>query len=355
MSTVRIAMPMIGDEERAAVDRVLLSGSISQGPEVAAFEEEFAALVEGRHCVAVNSGTSALHLALAAIGVGPGDEVIVPSFTFAATANAVRIVGAEPVFADIDSDTFCLDPAAVRSAITDRTAAILPVHLYGHPADMGELGAIADEHGLAVVEDAAQAHGASIDGRPVGAFGTAAVFSFYPTKNMTTGEGGMVVLDDAAAARTARLLRNQGMERQYENEIVGHNLRMTDIAAAIGRVQLGRLDAFTEARRSNAATMTAAFAAGPHRPPIVRHDGSRHVFHQYTIRSDDRDGVLARCEEAGVEARVYYPTPVHELPSFRCDLDLPATRFATAEVVSLPVGPHVTSAEIDRVVEAVQG
>lgn len=352
MEPVRIAKPLIGDEERAAVDRVLRSGVISSGPEVASFEEEFSELVGGRSCVAVNSGTSALHVALLALGIGAGDEVIVPSFTFAATANAVRLAGAQPVFADIEPETFCLDPEAVAAAVGPRTAAIMPVHLYGHPADVDGLAAVAQRHGLAIVEDAAQAHAADVQGRPVGALGTAAAFSFYPTKNMTTGEGGMVVLDDAAATRTARLLRSQGMERQYENEIVGFNLRMTDIAAAIGRVQLGRLAQFTEHRRANAAKLTASIDDSAAAAPAER-EGCRHVFHQYTVRAADRSALLARCEAAGVEARVYYPTPVHRLPSFDLDVDLPETERATREVLSLPVGPHLTDEEIDRVIAAV--
>lgn len=351
MDIVRLAKPMLGAEERAAVDRVLQSGSISQGPEVAAFESEFSELVDGRHCVAVNSGTSALHIALLALGIGVGDEVIVPSFTFAATANAVRLAGAEPVFADIELETFCVDPESVAAAVTERTAAIMPVHLYGHAADMGAVQKIADRHGLAVVEDAAQAHGATDAGAPVGTLGNAAAFSFYPTKNMTTGEGGMVVLADAAAARTARLLRSQGMERQYENEIVGFNLRMTDIAAAIGRVQLTRLDGFTTARRSHAAMLSSKLSGGSIRPPVER-DGCRHVYHQYTVLADDQAALLARCEEAGVEARVYYPTPVHRLPIFALDLDLPATEHATSGVVSLPVGPHLDDDDVNRVLEA---
>ena len=253
LPTIPVAKPIIGDDERAAVDRVLRSGMIAQGPEVASFEEEFStALLDGRQCVAVNSGTSALHLGLLAAGIGPGDEVIVPSFTFAATANSVALTGATPVFADIDAATFCLDPASVEAAVTERTKAVMPVHLYGHPADMTALGAIAERHGLAIFEDAAQAHGATFDGRPVGSFGAFGAFSLYPTKNMTSGEGGMVSCD-ADIARKVRLLRNQGMEKQYENELAGLNNRMTDIHAAIGRVQLTRLPGWTEARRRNAA------------------------------------------------------------------------------------------------------
>ena len=214
---------------------------VVQGPEVLAFEEEFSAIVDGRHCVAVNSGTSALTLTLMAMGIGRGDEVIVPSFSFAATANAVRLVGAEPVFADIEPATFNVDPRAVESLVGPRTAAIMPVHLYGLGCDMAALGVIAERHGLGVVEDAAQAHGAQVDGRPVGSLGTAGCFSFYPTKNMHSLEGGMVTTADAELARTVRLLRNQGMEQRYANEIVGANMRMTDVAAAVGRAQLGRL------------------------------------------------------------------------------------------------------------------
>ena len=203
--------------------RVLRSGMVAQGPEVAAFEEEFARLCDGRRCIAVNSGTSALHLGMLAAGIGAGDEVIVPSFTFAATANSVKLAGATPIFADIEADSFCIDPAAIEAAITDRTVAIMPVHLYGHPAAMDRIGVIAEKHGLLVVEDAAQAHAATLHGTPVGAMGAVAAFSFYPTKNMTSGEGGMIVTDDPAIERAARLLRNQGMERRYENETIGFN------------------------------------------------------------------------------------------------------------------------------------
>ncbi len=347
---VRLAQPLIGDEERAAVDRVLRSGSISQGPEVAAFEDEFSELVAGRHCVALNSGTSALHVSLLAIGIGPGDEVVVPSFTFAATANAVRLAGAEPVFADIERDTFCLDPAAVAAAITPRTAAVVPVHLFGHPADMIAINALASRHSLAVVEDAAQAHAASIDGRPVGSLGDAAAFSFYPTKNMTTGEGGMATFADAKCARTARLLRNQGMERPYENELVGFNLRMTDMNAAIGRVQLRRLPGFTDARRAHATSLSRGLAAADLIAPTER-AGCRHVYHQYTVRTSVRPDMVDRLGRSGIEARVFYPIPVHRLPPFDLQLDLPETSRAADEVVSLPVAPHLDDDAIDRIVQ----
>jgi perosamine synthetase len=348
---IRLARPYIGEEERAAVNRVLASGLIAQGPEVAAFEEEFADLVDGHACVALNSGTSALHLGMLAAGIGPSDEVIVPSFTFAASANAIRLCGAEPVFVDIDPLTYCVDPKAAEVAVTSRTVAIMAVHLYGHPAALTDLAAIADRHGLLLIEDAAQAHGASLDGRPVGSWGKVAMFSFYPTKNMTTGEGGMVVTDDPDVERRVRLLRNQGMEKRYHNEMVGFNARMTDIAAAIGRVQLGRLPGWNASRRRNAAYLSEhllSVAAPPEMP------GAVHVYHQYTVRSSDRDALLARLDERGVGAAVYYPVPVHRLPSFDVQADLPETERAAAEVLSLPVRPDLTDEELRRIVEAVE-
>jgi dTDP-4-amino-4,6-dideoxygalactose transaminase len=344
----------LGEAERAAVDRVLASGMLAQGPEVAAFESEFAVHVGGRPCVAVNSGTSALLLALLALGVGPGDEVVVPSFSFAATANAVALTGARPVFADIEPDHFCLDPSAFEAAITASTAAVVPVHLYGHPAAMDRIGAIAAAHGIAVLEDAAQAHLAALDGRPVGTFGAAAAFSFYPTKNMTSGEGGLVVCADEAVARTVRLLRNQGMERRYANEIVGYNMRMTDLHAAIGRAQLERLPERTAARRRNAAALSAGLADIP--GVVVPRVAPRAepVWHQYTVRVPDRDGAAAELARRGVHTGVYYPTPIHRLPAYALDLDLPATARAAAEVLSLPVHPALSQEQLDHVVAAVR-
>lgn len=350
------ARPIIGDEEREAVDRVMASGMIAQGPEVAAFEQEFADhFVRGRATVAVNSGTSGLHLGLLAAGVGPGDEVIVPSFTFAATGNSVALAGATPVFADIEPDTFSLDPQAVAAAITPRTRGIMPVHLYGHPARMRELAALADQHGVAIYEDAAQAHGASLDGQPVGTFGDFAMFSLYPTKNMTSGEGGMVTAATDHIARGVRLLRNQGMARQYQNELIGFNARMTDIHAAIGRVQLTKVDAWTRIRQQNAAVLDAELT-GVIIPRVA--DGAVHVYHQYTVRvSEDRDGfVQALKDEHGVGSGVYYPTPNHRLPSlarFAPELDLPETERAAREVVSLPVHPSLSEGDLERIVDAV--
>ena len=354
------ARPLIGEEEIDAVAAVMRTGMIAQGPQVAAFEEEFAAtLVPGTHAVAVNSGTSALHLGLLAAGIGPGDEVIVPSFTFAATANSVAITGATPVFADIDPLTFTLSPAAVEAAITPRTRAIMPVHLYGHPAPMEALQAIADAHGLMLFEDAAQAHGATLHGRAVGSFGTFAAFSFYPTKNMTSGEGGMVTSTDPSVIRGVKLARNQGMETRYANEIVGLNNRMTDIHAAIGRVQLTKVGVWTRKRQDNAAFLDAHLrgVTVPHVAP-----GATHVYHQYTIRLEgatgaERDAVQAALrEEWQVGSGVYYPIPNHRLASlahYAEGLELPGTEKAARECLSLPVHPSLSEADLERIGQAV--
>jgi len=348
------ARPIIGEAEIEAAVRVLRGGQVVQGPEVAGFEAEFAEFVAGRYCVAVNSGTSALLLSLAGLGIGPGDEVIVPSFTFAATANAVRLAGAQPVFADIDPDTFCLDPDSVAALVGSRTAAIMPVHLYGHPADMRQIGDTAARHGLAVIEDAAQAHDARLDGAPVGSLGTAACFSFYPTKNMHSLEGGMVVTADPALARRARLLRNQGMEKQYENEIVGYNVRMTDVSAAIGRVQLRSLTQWTAQRKAHAAKLDAGLSSTAVTTPFTAPLAS-HVYHQYTVRvpGGHRDRLRAHLTERGIGSGVYYPIPVHRLPAYNLDIELEQTRRAAAEVLSLPVHPSLSDADLDRITAAV--
>ncbi|MDO5720496.1 MAG: DegT/DnrJ/EryC1/StrS family aminotransferase [Actinomycetaceae bacterium] len=351
------AKPLIGEDEVAAVTAVLRSGIVAQGPEVAAFEEEFSRqLTPAAQAIAVNSGTSALHIGLLASGIGPGDEVIVPSFTFAATGNSVAITGARPVFADIEIDHFCLDPKSVEAAITSKTKAIMPVHLYGHPAAMDELQQIAQAHDLAVFEDAAQAHGASLHGRMVGEFGKFAAFSLYPTKNMTSGEGGMVTTSNPDVARLARLIRNQGMEQRYANEVVGLNNRMTDIHAAIGRVQLRNLEQWTNQRQRNAAFLNEHLE-GVITPAVA--EGAVHVYHQYTIRVTDTDRdrfVNALREEYQVGSGVYYPIPNHRLPSlekYAPGLELPVTEQAAAQVISLPVHPSLTQGELERVVEAV--
>ena len=350
--TIPAAKPLIGREERKAVNRVMKSGMLAGGPEVAAFESEFSELVEKRHCIAVNSGTSALHMAFLAAGIKSGDEVIVPSFTFAATANSVTLAGATPVFADIETDFFNLDPKSVESFITPKTKAIMPVHLYGHPANMKAFQSIAEKHSLLLFEDAAQAHAAAIDGKPVGTWSLAASFSFYPTKNMTSGEGGMIVTHDKTVYRNSKLLRNQGMEKRYENEIVGFNTRMTDIHAAIGRVQLKKLAKWTKQRQENAKFLDENLK-NVIVPPVAQ--GATHVYHQYTIRvtDQDRDKFAKEIGRRGVGSGVYYPIPNHRLPSYRLNLELPETEKAADECLSLPVHPALSTSDLEKIVEVV--
>ena len=346
----------LGPDEQAAAAAVLASGRLTQGEQVAAFEQEFAEAFGSTHAVAVNSGTSALHIALLAAGIGRGDEVVVPSFTFAATANAVALTGATPVFADIDAATFCLDPASASAAIGPRTAGIVPVHLFGQMAAMDELTRLADRHGLFLLEDAAQAHAARSPRGYAGSVGDAGAFSFYATKNLTTGEGGLITFQDPDLARRARMLRNQGMETRYANELVGLNNRMTDVAAAIGRVQLRRLPELNARRREVADTYRVGLSEGGGpggiRLPVVA-DHNEHVYHQFTLRARGRDDLQARLARHGVQTNVFYPTPVHRLPAYDVALDLPVTDAACAEVLSLPMHPHLTDGEVDRVVDAV--
>jgi dTDP-4-amino-4,6-dideoxygalactose transaminase len=350
MKLIPIAKPLIGRHERSAVNRVLKSGSLAQGPEVKLFETEFSKIVGDRDCVAVNSGTSALHLSLLALGIGKGDEVIVPSFTFAATANVVDLVGATPVFVDIEPRTFCIDPALIQKAVTNNTRAIIVVHLYGLAADMNKIMEIADMNSIFVIEDASQAHLASVNNKPVGTFGDAAAFSFYPTKNMTSGEGGMIVLKNSSSSRTCRLLRNQGMENKYQNEIVGFNLRMTDIHAAIGRCQLKNLFERTEQRIMNAFFLSRNLQTDT--IPFIP-EGFKHVFHQYTVRiNKHRDQFSKSLKKLGIGNEIYYPTPVHKLPSFSSQLKLQITETAAQQVLSLPVYPSLTKRQLNKICDS---
>jgi dTDP-4-amino-4,6-dideoxygalactose transaminase len=346
MKPIPLAKPLIGRKEIRQVVKVLKSGNLTQGPYVKKLEEGFSKYVGGRPCVAVNSGTSALHIALLSLGIGSGDEVLVPSFTFAASANAISLTGATPIFVDIDPLTFNISLDCIKKSLTSKTKAILAVHLYGLPAPMPEIMDIAKKFNLLVIEDAAQAHLASINKVPVGTFGDAAAFSFYPTKNMTTGEGGMVVLASSDAERTCRLLRSQGMEIRYQNEIVGFNLRMTDIHAAIGLEQLNKISHWTEIRQNNAAFLSnnldSSFYKLPHVP-----SGYSHCYHQYTVRiSGVRDLVSQKLDKEKIGNAVYYPTPVHLLQAFSASTILPETTLATQEVLSIPVHPSLTKRDL---------
>lgn len=350
---IPIVKPHIGRAEIDAVIAVLRSGQLAQGPKVKEFEAAFAQYTGAMHAIAVNSGTAALHLALLAQGIGPGDEVITTSFTFVASANAVLFTGAKPIFVDIDPTSYNLNPSLIEARITPRTKAILPVHLYGNPADMPTIVEIAQRHGLAVIEDAAQAHGAAIKGRKVGAFGSAA-FSFYPTKNMTTIEGGMIVTDDEGVATRARRIREHGASGRYHHVTLGYNFRLTDVGAALGLVQLERLEEWNETRIRN-----AQFLSGHIRrfePPVIQ-SGYRHVFHQYTVRvGENRDDVVRQLADRGVQTAVHYPIPVHQQPFYR-DLGyreaLPESEAAAREVLSLPVHPALSRADLEKIVSEV--
>ena len=353
---IPVAKPTMGREEEEAVLAVLRSGQIAQGARVAELEARFAAFVGTKHAVASTSGTASLHLNLLALGVGPGDEVITSPFTFIASANAILYVGATPVFADIHPCCYNLDPRAVEAKLTPRTKALLPVHLYGNPANMPVLMEIAQRHGLAMVEDAAQAHGAAIEGRRVGSFGSGN-FSFYPTKNMTSVEGGMLTTDDDWLADRAQKFRNHGQTDRYRHELLGYNLRMSDIHAAVGLAQFDRLAAYTEARQRNARYLDEGLR-GVVETPHVR-PGYTHVYHQYTVRIPDgrRDAVAAALRERGVGTGVHYPTPVHQQPIYleRGYRDsLPEAERAAREVLCLPVHPALSEADLETIVREVR-
>ena len=348
----------IKDDIDSALLRVMQGGRFILGQEVEALEDEVAKLCGARYGVGVASGTDALLLALLALGIGPGDEVITSAFTFIATAEVISRVGATPVFADIDPITYNLSPESVASKVTPRTAAVLPVHLYGQPAAMDEILSIAKRHSLAVIEDAAQAIGASLDGRPVGSFGDATALSFYPTKNLgAAGDGGMVVTSREDVRDNVRLLRYHGSGGPYVYERLGFNSRLDEIQAAVLRAKLPYLTSWNEARRRNASRYTDLLHCSgcilPSQAP-----GSYHVFHQYTIRSPRRDALKRALAEAGVDSGVYYPLPLHLQPAFAHlgykHGDLPESEAAAREVLSLPVYPELTSEQIEYVAQVVQ-
>jgi dTDP-4-amino-4,6-dideoxygalactose transaminase len=353
---IPVARPDIGPDEIAAVTDVLESGMLAGGRRVAVLEERFAAFIGTKHAIAVSNGTVALMCLFEGLGLGNGDEVITVGHTFNATVSSIMSTGATPVFVDIEPDTYLIDADLIEAAVTPRTRAICPVHLFGLPADLERIGAIADRHGLAIVEDACQAHGAQFHGRRVGSFGHGA-FSLYGTKNMTTGEGGLITTDDARLADWIRLYRNQGMRERYHHEILGYNFRLTDVAAAIGLCQLDKLERLTARRQSIAARYDAAFADLPIRTPVTP-AGRTHVFHQYTIAVEgDRDGVVADLAEAGVSTGIYYPIPVHRQPYVLergIHADLPVTDRAAARTLSLPMFPGLTDEDQATVIAAVR-
>jgi len=356
---IQVASPEIGDEEKRAVLEVMDSGHLAQGPVVEEFEREFAAWCGVKHAIAVNSGTAALHLLMLAHRIQEDDEVITPAFTFVASANAARFVGARPAFVDIESETYCIDPAKVEAAITPKTRVLLAVDLYGHPAAIPALDQIARRHGLVLIEDACQAHGAAIGERKTGALGATATFSFYPTKNMTTAEGGMVTTSDDGIASAVRALRQHGASERYHHEVLGYNFRMTDIAAAIGRAQLAKLERLNEARRRNASVLDEGLAGTPGVVVPRERAGCRHVYHQYTIAiAGDRQRFQRRLTERGIGTAIHYEVPVHRQPLYAAmgygRVSLPATEAAAATVLSLPVHPRLSDGDLDRIVEGVR-
>ena len=352
---IPVAKPLIGEEEIEEVEKVLRSGFIAQGPKVAEFEEAFANYVGAEHAVATSSGTTALHVALLALGVGKGDEVITTPFSFAATGNCALYVGARPVFVDIDPSTFNLDPEGIEDAITEKTKAILPVHLYGQPARMDRIMEISQEHGIPVVEDAAQAHGAKFQDQMIGSIGDMACFSFYPTKNMTTSEGGMITTNSSKLADQARILKAHGERERYQHSVLGYNFRMTDIAAAIGLVQLKKLNGFNQKRIENAEYLTEHLKGiscieSPFVSPQVKH-----VFHQYTVRVKDgkRNDVMNYLNQEGIGTGIHYPIPISKQELYQnlgYNDHWSETEKAASEVLSLPVHPSLSVEELEKIV-----
>jgi dTDP-4-amino-4,6-dideoxygalactose transaminase len=345
-------------EVKRAVLAVLDSQRYVLGPDVEALESEMAAFSGVKHGVAVRNGSDALIVSLMALGIGPGDEVIVPTFTFFATAGSVARVGAKPIFVDILPGTFNIDPAAVAAAVTPRTKAIMPVHLYGQCADMDQLAAIAKRHNLAIVEDGAQAVGAKRNDRGIGSYGTMATLSFYPTKNLSAvGEGGMVLTHDDALAQRLRCLRNHGQTNQYEHAFIGGNFRLDGIQGAALRVKLGKLPAWNDGRRKNAARYDEGLAGSSVVTPPVE-ACCHHVYHQYTIRSPRRNALREHLTANEIASGVYYPLPLHLQPCFaylgRRRGELPVAERASEEVLSLPIFPEMSRAQQDFVIETIR-
>ena len=352
---IRLAKPDIGEEEVEAVRAVFASGTLTGGMQNVAFEREFADRHSAAHGVTFASGTVALAAMLLAEGIGPGDEVIVPSMTFISSATAVRHVGATPIFADIDPRSFNLDPDEIGRLATSRTRAVIIVHYAGQPGELHQILKACSDHGLLALEDAAQAAGADFGGRPVGTFGRSAMFSFTPTKNITMGEGGIVLTNHADIAERLRLLRNHGQRRKYEHVLIGYNWRLTEIQAAIGRVQLRKLDAILARKRANADWMSRRLAGIPGITPPYQLPDARSVHMLYTCLADEnRDAILAHLLKAGIEARIYFP-PAHLQPVFsECRQSLPVTEAVAAKMLSIPMHSRLCPDELARIADAIQ-
>ena len=356
---VSIASPVIEEEEINAVIDVMKSGMIAQGPKVIEFEEDFAKFVGAKYGIATNSGTSALHVALLAAGIGEGDEVITSPFTFAATGNSILYTGARPVFVDIDPETFTIDPSKIEEAITDKTKAIMPVQLYGQSADMDAIMKIAKDNDLIVIEDAAQAHGAEYKGEKVGNLGDMACFSFYPTKNMTTSEGGMITTNNEEFAENAKVYRAHGSATKYHHDVLGYNFRMTDIGAAIGIEQLKKLESFNNKRIENAKYLNEGLAdCDLVETPVVK-DGYKHVYHQYTIKVKDgkRDELSDYLIENGIGNGIYYPIPLYNqvlYTNMGYNQSLSVTDEIVKNVLSLPIHAKLTKFDLDLIIKTIK-
>jgi dTDP-4-amino-4,6-dideoxygalactose transaminase len=352
---ISIAKPNISEREKQLVMEVLDSGMLVQGPKVAALEETFADLCGVKYAVATTSGTTALHTALLAHGIGEGDQVITTPFTFIASANSILFTGAKPVFVDIDAETFNLDPNQIEEVITPRTKAILPVHLYGYMCDMDAIMAIAEKHNLVVIEDACQAVGATFKGKTSGSFGTG-TFSLYATKNVMSGEGGMITTDDDALAEKCKLIRSHGMKVRYYHDMLGYNYRMSDLLAAIGLAQMEQLETFNAKRKLNAEFLSENFNSVI--VPKVK-PAYKHVWHQYTVRVDggrDRDAAVKQLNEAGIGTGIFYPVPVHMqgyMKEIIGEYHFPVSEKLAKQVISLPIHPQVTESDLEKIVEEV--
>ena len=352
---IHIASPTIGEEERKAVMEVMESGMLVQGDKVKELEDKFADYVGTKHAVATSSGTTALHLALMGMGIKHGDEVITSPFSFIATANSILFCGAKPVFADIDPGTFNIDPEKIEDKITEKTKAILPVHLYGHPAEMDSIKEIARKHDLKVLEDSAQAHGSEYGGRKVGSLGDCSAFSFYATKNMITGEGGMITTNDSELADKIRMLRNHGQNKTYEHETIGFNLRMMNLTAAIGLEQLKKLDSLKKKRMQNAKFLDENIPNYLDKPFVS--EKAKHVYHQYTVKSNERDDLFKKLNDNGVGARVYYPKPIHKQPFYLklgYNQNYPVAEAMAQKVLSLPIHPNLKQEDLEKIVSVLK-
>ena len=352
---IHIASPTIGEEERKAVMEVMESGMLVKSDKVKELEDKVADYVRTKHAVATSSGTTALHLALMGMGIKHGDEVITSPFSFIATANSILFCGAKPVFADIDPGTFNIDPEKIEDKITEKTKAILPVHLYGHPAEMDSIKEIARKHDLKVLEDSAQAHGSEYGGRKVGSLGDCSAFSFYATKNMITGEGGMITTNDSELADKIRMLRNHGQNKTYEHETIGFNLRMMNLTAAIGLEQLKKLDSLNEKRMQNAKFLDENIPNYLDKPFVS--EKAKHVYHQYTVKSNERDDLFKKLNDNGVGARVYYPKPIHKQPFYLklgYNQNYPVAEAMAQKVLSLPIHPNLKQEDLEKIVSVLK-